>query len=732
MHSTALIPHLLLITVTSSIHIPFYCKIRKTNCELRPESACCQHLSSTTTSTTTAATINTSSAATGERVTTLASMDSTEMTKGEENENIQSAPYEEVFEAEPSEIDEVFLKVSGENIEANLITTSTGKPEKYAPRFCLKLKFNCKLRKSHACCKYPLPPRDENPALPSPTAFPKPVKLQVRPTRIQITPVSDTEGKSNKRKSPFRRPLRNQQNKIDKENEVGTVEDNDANEANASTEPKRKPNLRNNAQRPAYNPVRKSPSLTKRRRPAYSSSNKSPVCRIINCKRNKKHKCCQKPTESTTTPKSTTTSTTVQKETTKGVDMYIENELEKNQSEEVSDIAEVVTQKQITSSIKPTPIEITNPEQLYNDPMTEYPNLDNIDAIEKVYVTTNKEKIINKKEYEDLNVDKLTTEQSANMVYETTTVLMEYFPTENVQNEEEIHDQSLVTIPVYIENMEYEQKAKDNLFEGVQNSQLQNSTQTNTNTEQAMYNQNKENKTLTINQDETAVKEQAKLTEIVTEKIVKTEANYKEVVREKAKLTEIVTETIVKTEANYKEVVREKIKLIEIVTENIKKTEDQPESLELAKNSQSEILEQSYIFQPVLIEEEYILEEDATPDYPAYEIDYPEYIIYEDTEPVERKVEHILSPILAIPIPDNHIDQEALDPNQILPRVAVECFRFHCISEPQHDCCTPHTANKRQTGSASQPKHDLMEHLLEDHPGRVTATVTRVQKTVRW
>ena len=115
--STVLIPHLLLITVTSSIHIPFYCKIRKTNCELRPESACCQHLSSTTTSTTTAATINTSSAATGERVTTLASMDSTEMTKGQENENIQSAPYEEVFEAEPSEIDEVFLKVSGENIE---------------------------------------------------------------------------------------------------------------------------------------------------------------------------------------------------------------------------------------------------------------------------------------------------------------------------------------------------------------------------------------------------------------------------------------------------------------------------------------------------------------------------------------------------------------------------------------------------------------------------------------
>jgi len=664
-------------------------------------------LSTTSTSTTIAATINTSSAAPGERVTTLASLDSTEIEKGQEKESLENTVYEEVFEAEPSEIDEVFLKVSGENIEANLITTSTAKPEKYAPRFCLKLKFNCKLRSTHACCKYPLPPRDENPGLPSPTAFPKPVKLQVRPTRIQITPVSDTEQKSNKRKSPFRRPLRNQQNKIDKENEIGTVEDEEINEANASNEPKRKAPLRNNAQRPAYNPVRKSPSLTKRRRPAYSSSNKSPVCRIINCKRNTKHKCCQKPTESptTTTTKSTTTSTPEQYETTKVLNMYSEEVQERDQSEEVLAIAEAVTQKLITSSIKPAILETANLEKLYNESMTEFAKEENNDAIKKVDDTSNLESIISKMEYAEPNLETLTTESIAHMVYETTTDHMEYFPTENVQYEKEIHDQSMVTIPVYVENIEYEQNTK---FEEVQDSQLQNSPQTNTNAEQAMYTQDTGNKTLAV------------------------QKNVETSVHKKTKPTENVTKKVVYTKAKEKIIVKEKSKHIEIVTEKIMKAEDKPETSDSDKNSQSNILEQSYLTQPVLVEGENILEEDNTPDYPAYEIDYPEYIIYEDSEPVETKAKHPVTSNLQISLPDNNIDQEALDPNQILPRVAVECFRFDCLSEPQHDCCTPHTANKRQTETASPPKQDLMEHLLEDHPGRVTATVTRVQKTVRW
>merc|ERR1719483_1279462 len=152
---------------------------------------------------------------------------------------------------------------------------------------------------------------------------------------------------------------------------------------------------------------------------------------------------------------------------------------------------------------------------------------------------------------------------------------------------------------------------------------------------------------------------------------------------------------------------------------------------------QPEIVKDFNYIKPLIINEEEVIEEVSTFDYPAYEIgvyedNYPDYIIYEDIEPIETKEAVIMPPNLHISIPDNNIDQEALDPNQILPRVAVECFRFDCLSQPQHECCNPHKTKKRQTRPGTAPKQEVMEHILEDHPGRVTATVTRVQKTVRW
>ena len=100
-------PLLLLLLSSCSCHIPFYCKIRKTNCQLRPESSCCQ-----LTYTTSATVYSTSS----QDVTTLQSVDTSEGTV-EETEDQESISSEELFEAEPSEIDEVFVKVTGEQIE---------------------------------------------------------------------------------------------------------------------------------------------------------------------------------------------------------------------------------------------------------------------------------------------------------------------------------------------------------------------------------------------------------------------------------------------------------------------------------------------------------------------------------------------------------------------------------------------------------------------------------------
>ena len=240
-------------------------------------------------------------------------------------------------------------------MQANLITTSTSKPAKYAPRFCLKLKFNCKLRSSHPCCKFPLPPRNIQEA--PTTVVPNPVKLKVRPTRIQITPASDTDGANKLRKSPFRRPLRQHPSReIIKNRNEGLGQKKESIEGSVNIE-KRKIPLRSNEQRPGFNLARKTSLQTQRRRPEYSSIYKSPVCRIINCKRNKKHKCCQEPKQITTTQKTVTTTIKQSEEIT----VVTENEEETHQKEEDSTETALLFKNENMTSTEKMLIEATNP-----------------------------------------------------------------------------------------------------------------------------------------------------------------------------------------------------------------------------------------------------------------------------------------------------------------------------------------------------------------------------------
>jgi len=84
-------------------------------------------------------------------------------------------------------------------------------------------------------------------------------------------------------------------------------------------------------------------------------------------------------------------------------------------------------------------------------------------------------------------------------------------------------------------------------------------------------------------------------------------------------------------------------------------------------------------------------------------------------------------------VPYNTHDKESLlEPNQILPRVSVECFRYSCLSEPHHDCCNPHTTDKRHTRPLDTDDKQLVDKIIEDNHDRVTHTITRVMKTVRW
>ena len=236
-------------------------------------------------------------------------------------------------------------------MQANLITTSTGKPAQYAPRFCLKLKYNCKLRSTHPCCKFPLPPRDDHQT--STTAVPNKGKLNVkRPTRIPIGPSSTTQGTKNFRKSQFKR-RKQIKNKIDIEN-VST-------DNNVEPNTKRKKTLRSKEQKPAFNSGRKSPVNNQRRRPEHSLS----VCRIINCKRNKNHKCCQEQEQIFSTQKTTATQhyeSTIQ-ETTEPIQNYLEN----SQKEEYSEYLAFVSQKESISSTETRYIQATSPRRRKND-----------------------------------------------------------------------------------------------------------------------------------------------------------------------------------------------------------------------------------------------------------------------------------------------------------------------------------------------------------------------------
>ena len=127
---------LLLLLSSCSGHIPFYCKIRKTNCKLRPESSCCKATTTTSTPTATTTTPTTTTPTTttstitptapsispissiDDGVTTIASVDSTEnIILAQDTDHTKITMYEEVFQAAPSEIDQVFVKFTGENIE---------------------------------------------------------------------------------------------------------------------------------------------------------------------------------------------------------------------------------------------------------------------------------------------------------------------------------------------------------------------------------------------------------------------------------------------------------------------------------------------------------------------------------------------------------------------------------------------------------------------------------------
>jgi len=574
---------------------------------LRPESACCQHQSSSTTSTTTSSTVSSISIA-GLSDTTFRGEISTNTEQIDiESKKVGSESDTEILVAEPSQIDEVYVKISGENIEANLISTSTSKPEKYAPRFCLKLKFNCKLRLSHACCKYPLPPRDEQVA--STTAHPKAVKLPARPTRIQIAPVRGGERNPIKRNPPFRRPLRPQQKTTEKKTiEEDPVKDSFEQKKEPSDSKRQAPSR---VQKP-QTPKRNISNFLRRKRPQYNSI-KSSVCRIINCKRNKKHKCCQKPKESKTTTTIPTTSTT--------------------------------SIKSITELLEPN-VDIV--EEREDTTKTFH---------EKVLINSN-EISVDKTDVEDASVQKLvattdepfseaeTAKEEMNIDYETSTVI--------------IAEQSSSTFIKHVDENKKEEVYEDNeIFDGdklyAENFEYETATYANTEPHTVAVADNG-----SIHSSEQPILKEDHINDAISNRDTSSQDSEKD-------MGNMIEATTMSTMSYYSN---------------------------------------------------------------EYD-DYEQYIDQVSYHPKDKdsSAQIYISPSNTIQ------EQEALDPNQILPRVAVECFRFDCLTYPDHECCPSHNTRKRQIVQEEEEirhKQSVVEHMIEKKPGRVTATVTRVQKTVRW
>merc|ERR1712106_728752 len=108
-----------------------------------------------------------------------------------------------------------------------------------------------------------------------------------------------------------------------------------------------------------------------------------------------------------------------------------------------------------------------------------------MEVLEKLSVLTTSDEIEN----EDLTYETPTTEHVESMVYETTPIMEEYFPTEKIMYHEEKSYEPTFAVPVYMEDMQYEETAEENQSEPVESENFHHSSQL-SNVNQAMYNQN--------------------------------------------------------------------------------------------------------------------------------------------------------------------------------------------------------------------------------------------------
>merc|ERR1712106_1267143 len=237
---------LLLLGKLTDSRVPFYCKRFRGDCSARRDSICCKALESTTTTTTT---------------TTVSNLGSQDVDAPSDIFDIKEEEDYEVegLIAEQSEVKEVFVlpeDPSVNTIDDDILDSTAvhSKPSPKLPRFCKLLKFNCGAKSNHPCC--PKLPRVSNKAL---STTPKTL-ISERKYEKDDTPKSTNDSDEIKEKLKFESPKNN-----------------------FLTKPR-------DEKKPDYK--RSSFYSNRNKNRNKSKSNKSFICRIVNCQKNKRHKCC--------------------------------------------------------------------------------------------------------------------------------------------------------------------------------------------------------------------------------------------------------------------------------------------------------------------------------------------------------------------------------------------------------------------------------------------------------
>lgn len=260
----------------SNKRIPFICKIRKVDCSRRPDSICCENQS--------VAEDRADVVEEEEDYNETGDGDDAGIKNGDNLIQIASNIHEVVVKPNGDPValqhneddsDREATTKSATTTPATEVSESTTtvkiSKEDKIPKFCLKLKFNCKLLSFHPCCRHQLPGS-------SASSVPKSTLVKVTQDKVK-------------------EPKKVQQQKTNKIEEEDKVKD-EVKETVREKKPLFSKRGKNKSSSSLFSNLRKKSSLfanpvkkslfNNKRKPG-----KSGLCKIINCSRNKSHFCCQ-------------------------------------------------------------------------------------------------------------------------------------------------------------------------------------------------------------------------------------------------------------------------------------------------------------------------------------------------------------------------------------------------------------------------------------------------------